>query len=69
MVTKEEFLFELAERIKISDIYGLTKTWEQMSKSEDAIERLVKSEELTVEEKVYLGITLGLEICPHLKDK
>lgn len=68
MATKFEFLVGLAERLKISDIYGLTRVWESMSKSEDAIERLVQSKEFTIEEKVYLSISLGLEIYPHLKE-
>lgn len=68
MTTKDEFLIGLAEILKISDMYGLMKTWEPMSKSKDAIERLVKSDEFTVEEKIYIGITLGLEIYPNLEE-
>jgi hypothetical protein len=67
MVGKEEFLIWLAERLKISDMYGLSKAWISMSKSEDAIEKLVQSDEFTVEEKIFLSVNLGLETYPLLK--
>lgn len=66
MATKDEFLTGLAQRLKIKDMYGLAKTWEVMSKRDDAIEKLIKSNEFTLEEKVYLGISMGIEISPYI---
>lgn len=63
--TKDEFLTGLAQRLKISDMYGLAKTWEVMSKKDDAIEKLIRSNEFTIEEKVYLGVSIGIDMSSY----
>lgn len=62
VTNKEEFLIGLAQRLKISDRDSLMKTWESMSSSEDALEKLIQFDELTLQEKVFIGINLGLGI-------
>ena len=58
MTTKYEFLIGLAERLKIIDICGLAKSWQQINKSEDVIDRLAQSDKFTVEEKVYPSLKI-----------
>ncbi len=53
---------ELAQRLKISGSDSLMKIWESINSSEDALEKLIQSDELTLQEKVFIGINLGLEI-------
>jgi len=67
MITEREFLVDLAKRLKIRDMCSLAEAWKKLCESEDAIEKLVQSDEFKIEEKVFLSITLGLDIQKHLE--
>lgn len=67
MTTEREFLVDLAKRLKIRDMYSLAESWKKLCESEDAIEKLAQSDEFATEEKVFLSITLGLDIQKYLE--